>query len=190
MYLLLWVLVCVRDRERERKRWPLLPGQPFPVSSLTLSPQRLLVTFCLFCMAAISHSLMSYHSICPSPYFHAALARSLTLSPDLWDTQSQLQFDYSSSWQHTCHFVCTHLLVNSESLCAREQFVLKFVLGGNCFTLTKTWNLGAQDSDWLPRMNKCANCDGRRYLLKVAVGTLFSDDCKWLEDNLSYRFEE
>lgn len=54
-----------------------------PFSSLTLSPQHFLFTFCLCTISVISHLLMFHHSICPSLYLQAPLGSpslSLTLS--------------------------------------------------------------------------------------------------------------
>lgn len=94
-----------------------------PLSSLTLSPQHFLFTFCL-CIIVISHLLMFYHPICPSLCLQASLcspALSLSLltgllllvmqNPEPWATLYPLRLDYSSSscWP-TCH-VCTRALL-------------------------------------------------------------------------------
>lgn len=51
-----------------------------PLSSLTLSPQHFLFTFCL-CIIVISHLLMFYHPICPSLCLQASLCSpALSLS--------------------------------------------------------------------------------------------------------------
>lgn len=121
-----------RERERKRKRGReknadrcCRGNHLSPISSLTLSPQRLLVT-----IAAISHfaDVLSLHL---SVFFIFTLPRS----PSLLCAQSHLPLDDGSSCRCTCRSVCTHVLVSTESLCAgqQSQFVLKFRTGSHCF---------------------------------------------------------
>lgn len=146
--------------KKERKSRLLFPRQPY-LSLLSLNPFSTAPPCHIlsFTIAAISHLLMSCHSICASIFLHATLCSpsfppslSVCLSyyacyiPPQYKVltrelvESHLQLDYSSSCQHTCHFVCTHVLVKCDSLCAREwqQFVLSFVPGSTCFTVAMT----------------------------------------------------
>lgn len=117
--------LCKRDWQRKReKRWLLLPRQPSR-SPLLFNPFSSALSFHLlsFIIAAISHLLMSYHSICPCPYLRSP---SLFLSPQYKILICEL---FSLNFILIIHplvgtpvILSEHVcFVNSESLCAREQ---------------------------------------------------------------------
>lgn len=173
----MYVIVCVyvRDwwRKRENAGCCCRGNQLSPVSSLTLSPQHLLFTFCLL---PWQRSLTCWCSITPSvPLFIFTLLSTLQLSLsmpvsllaiqnlDSCAFQSHLQLDYSSSCRRTCHFVCTRARPLWILLCLRTVRVCaKLCFRKWLFHSTMTWNLCA--ITWLLARrkegigNKCWHC--------------------------------
>lgn len=136
MYVCLCVCLCVcaRGIDKERKRWLLLPRQP-SLSPLLFNPFSSALPFHLLSLtiAAISHLLMSYHSICPSLRLYTALCSpSLSLFPCLL---LSLQYKilirelFSLTFLLIIHphvgtpvILSAHkCFVSSESFCARKQ---------------------------------------------------------------------